>query len=124
MYSNKDITLSLHKQCFGGAAQDFVIRFKKVETSIEDIITMSSSAVTELFERYRMRGKIIKGRLVARVMYTSMNSKESVLYYHPSFRSELIEDGERFYTDHMLKIAQRMDSFNRNGSSLVINNIE
>ena len=124
MNSTKDITLSLHKQYFGGAAQDFVIRFKKVETSIEDIITMSSSAVTELFERYRMRGKIIKGRLVARVMYTAMNSKESVLYYHPSFRSELIKDGERFYTDHMLKIAQRMDSFNRNGSSLVINNIE
>ena len=124
MYSNKDLTISLHKQCFDGAAQDLVIRFKNHETSINDIIKISSHIVTELIELYQQRGRNLKGRLVARVVYTSMASDESVVYYHPSYQSETIHNGNTFYTNHMLKISERMDKFNRNGSSLIIERID
>ena len=123
MYTNKHFTLSLHKECFGGIAQDFIIRFKKRETSIEEILLISSDIVRQLIDRYLQRGKTIKGRLVARVCYHSLASGNSVEYYHPSYQSELIADAKEFYTRHMMKIADRMDNFNREGSSLLINNI-
>ena len=124
MYSNNDITLSLHKQCFGGAGQDFVIRFKKRETCIKDIISISSTIVKNLINDYQQKGKVLKGRLVARVLYTTMNNTETIMYYHPSFQSELIQDTIVFYTEHMTKIAQRMDDFNRHGSNLIIDTID
>ena len=124
MYVNEDITMSLHKECFGGAAQDFVIRFKKPQTSINDIIEISSAVIKKLIHTYLQRGKFVKGRLVARVLYVSMTNDNIIPYYHPSYESERINNVEDFYTHHMLKIAQRMDNFNQNGSNLIINNIE
>ena len=125
MYSTKDFTLSLHKQCFGGAAQDYIIRFKKNEMSIEDIIDISSNTVIELIQLCQRRGKILKGRLIARVVYTSLlDDDTSVVYYHPSYSMETIHDAKRFYTEHMMKIARRMDNFNENGSNLIIDRID
>ena len=124
MYSTKDLTLSLHKQCFGGAAQDYIIRFKEREMTIEDVIDISSNTVTELIQLCQRRGRILKGRLIARVVYTSMNHDESIIYYHPSYSMETIHDPNQFYTEHMLKIAQRMDNFHRNGSNLIIDRID
>ena len=46
------------------------------------------------------------------------------MYYHPSYQSETIYEADTFYNEHMLKIAERMDRFNRDGSSLIINTIE
>ena len=79
MYSNNDIALSLHKQCFGGTGQDFVIRFKKRETCINDIINFSSTIIKRLINAYQQRGKVLKGRLVARVLYTNMNNEETIV---------------------------------------------
>ena len=124
MFSNNRLTLALHKQCFGGAGQDFVMRFNQCETDINDIISISSSMVKMLIDGYLLEGKAIKGRLVARVVYISMNSEEKVVYYHPSYQTACIHDSDEFFTQHMLKIAQRMDKFNQNGSNLIIDNIE
>ena len=124
MYNNDDITLSLHKECFGGAAQDFVMRFKKQETSIEDIIAISSTVVKRVIDTYQRKRTVVFGRLVARVVYTTLSDNEPVVYYHPSYRSERIHDAKDFYTRHMMKIVQRMDNFNRNGSNLIIKNID
>ena len=124
MYSNNRLTLSLHKQCFGGAGQDFVMRFNQYETDINDIISISSNLVKMLVNEYLQKQKAVKGRLVARVVYISMNSNEKVVYYHPSYQTEFIHDGEEFFTQRMLKIAQRMDEFNRNGSNLIIDDID
>ena len=124
MYNNEDITLSLHKECFGGAAQDFVMRFKKRETSIEDIVSISSNVVKQVIEMYQRKRKVVFGRLVARVVYTPIHSEEPVVYYHPSYQSERIQNAEDFYTRHMMKVVQRMDKFNREGSNLIIENID
>ena len=124
MYNNEDITLSLHKECFGGAAQDFVMRFKKRETSIKDIVSISSYVVKQVIEMYQRKRKVVFGRLVARVVYTTIHSKEPVVYYHPSYRMERIHDAEDFYRRHMLKIVNRMDTFNHEGSNLVIEKID
>lgn len=124
MYNNEDITLSLHKECFGGAAQDFVMRFKKRETSIEDIISISSNVVKRVIEIYQRKRTVVFGRLVARVVYSTMRDNKLVVYYHPSYQSERIHNGKDFYTRHMMKIVQRMDKFNREGSNLLIENID
>ena len=124
MYTNKDLSLSLHKQCFNGASRDFVIRFKKHETCIEDIIAISSQTVIQLIDHYLQKGKRVKGRIVASVVYLKFNSEENITYYHPSYAMEQIYDAEKFYTDHMMKILQRMDNFNRNGSMLIIDRID
>ena len=52
MYNSEDITLSLHKEYFGDATQDFVMCFKKQETSIEDIVSISSNVVKRVIEMY------------------------------------------------------------------------
>lgn len=124
MFSNNRLTLSLHKQCFGGAGQDFVMRFNQCETDINEIISISSNMVKMLIDGYLLERKTIKGRLVARVVYISMNSEEKVAYYHPSYQTEFIHDSEEFFTQHMLKIAQRMEEFNHNGSNLIIEMID
>ena len=123
MYSNNDIALSPHKQCIGGTGQDFVIRFKKRETCINDIINISSTIIKRLINAYQQRGKVLKGRLVARVLYTNMNNEETIVHYHPSFQTEVIPEATIFYTEHMTKIAQRMDDLNKNGSNLIIDSL-
>ena len=124
MYHNEHFTLSLHKECFGGAAQDFVMRFKRQETSIEEIISISSDIVKQVIEIYQRKRKVVSGRLVARVVYSSVHKKEPIIYYHPSFQMERIHDAEDFYMRHMLKIVNRMDTFNHEGSNLVIEKID
>ena len=124
MYHNEHFTLSLHKECFGGAAQDFVMRFKRRETSIEEIISISSDIVKQVIEIYQRKRKVVSGRLVARVVYSSVHKKEPIIYYHPSFQMERIHDAEDFYMRHMLKIVNRMDTFNHEGSNLVIEKID
>ena len=124
MYTNEDLSLSLHKQCFNGASRDFVIRFKKEEACLENVIDISSQIVTQLINHYLRKGKRVKGRIVASVVYLKGNSGENVMYYHPSYAMEQIFNAGQFYKEHMLKIAQRMDNFNANGSMLLIDRID
>ena len=100
-----------------------VIRFNRNQCDIENVIEISSDITKFLIHEFHQKDKTIKGRLVARVCYSRLSTDEEVTYYHPSYRSEVIEDAENFFITHMMKIAQRMDDFNRNGSNLIINNI-
>ena len=117
-----DVTLTLYKQGLRGTCYDYVIRFREQQHDIQEIIRISSDIVKQLIDDYHQKEMSIKGRLVARVCYLRLNEEE-VMYYHPSYRSEVIKDAEKFYTAHMLKIAQRMDDFNKNSSKLIIKNI-
>ena len=60
---------------------------------------------------------------MARVCYLRVNSEVQVMYYHPSYKSEVIDNPNDFFITHMLKIAQRMDDFNKNSSKLLIDHI-
>jgi len=123
MLSNNDTTLTLYKDSFRGVCKDYVIRFHNDQTSIENIIHISCDIVKQLVDQLHREDKTLKGRLVARVCYLRLGSEEEIMYYHPSYRNEIIEDATEFYMTHMLKIAQRMDDFNKNGSKLMIKNI-
>ena len=126
MYSNEEVTLTIYKESASGACRDYVLRFNREQNNIEEIISISSDVVKQLIDMYHEEDKRIKGRLVACVCYIRVNSdnaEDTVMYYHPSYRSEVIEDPQTFFITHMLKIAERMDNFNRNGSKLLIKNI-
>ena len=48
---------------------------------------------------------------------------DKLVYYHPSFQTEVLHEPTIFYTEHMTKIAQRMDDLNKNGSNLIIDSL-
>ena len=123
MFSNNEATLTLYKNSLRGVCKDYVIRFNEEQVSIEKIISISSDIVKQLIDSLQKEDKTFKGRLIACVSYLRIGNEEEVMYYHPSYRNEVIEDANEFYMTHMLKIAQRMDDFNKNGSKLLIKNI-
>ena len=120
MYSNDKVTLTLYKESFRKVCRDYVIRFSEEQHRIEEIIHISSDIVKQLIGDYHRKDKTVSGRLVALVKYIRANSNDEVVYYHPSYQTEVIEDANDFFVTHMLKIAQRLDDFNKNGSKLFI----
>ena len=126
-FSNSFACLSHHKSSLRGVVQDYVLNFNSLQFQIEDTIV---TATLELIEQLvsSLNGKRVLGRLVAKVNYTHINSLTNETsdraYHFPSYSLEEIEDVEDFYTRHMTKIIMRMDSFNNNGSNLMIKNIE
>ena len=124
MFSNDHARLSHYRTSLRGRIDDYVIRFNETQTNLDFIIDKTSDIVDMLVTHYRNQDKTISARLVARVKYENVNTKQCVTYYHPSFQAEVIEDPHDFFFTHMLKIGERMDSFNRNGSNLVIISIE
>ena len=48
---------------------------------------------------------------------------EERFYHFSSYQSEKVYDVNDFFERHMTKIASRFDSFNTNGSNLLIKNI-
>ena len=125
-FSNPFACLSHHKTSLRGAVQDYVLNFNSLQFQIEDIVTETLDLIEQLISS--LNGRRVLGRLVAKVNYTHINSmtnEENDRSYHfPSYSSEEIEDVEDFYTRHMTKIISRMDSFNKNGSNLMIKNVE
>ena len=53
-----------------------------------------------------------------------MMMRRSAPDFYPSYATEVIDTASDFFYTHMLKIGERMESFNRNGSKLIIKNIE
>ncbi len=123
MYSNDEATLTLYKTSAWGVCRDYVIRFNQQQCDIKDIIHIASDIVKFLIDDFHQKDKTIKGRLVARVCYAHAANEDEVMYYHPSYRSEMNDDAIEFFTTHMLKIAQRMDNFNYLGSRLLIKHV-
>ena len=123
MYANKDATLTLYKEAFKRTCLDYVIRFHDLQTQIEKTIPLAFDLVKQLIENLHREDKRISGRLVALVCYSREDENKKVNVFHPSFKSEIIEDAEDFFIRHMLKIAERIEQFNREGSKLMIEGI-
>ena len=124
MFSHDDATLLHYKTCFNGLLNDYVIRFDNEESNLEVVIEKSFAVFKMLYEKYKSEDKVISGRLVALVKYIHLLDDKTVSYYHASYATEVIVDASDFFNAHMLKIGQRMENFNKNGSHLVIKNIE
>ena len=120
MFSNEHCTLSHYKDSIRGTVKDYVIRFHGVQTCPKQVANIAFSAVCELVNHFRASSSIISGRLVALVQYRHIDHDTIRTYFHPSYSSEVIDDAVDFFFTHMLKIAERMESFNRHGSNLQI----
>ena len=125
-FSNEYADLCLHKTSLKGVVRDYVITFHECERAIEPIIGKTLTLVKQLFET--CKGKTIRARLIAKVNYHHINDKQEVddtrSYHFPSYQVEIVNDVEDFFTRHLMKIVSRMDSFNANGSNLLIDRIE
>jgi len=123
-FCNNFATLTQHKVSKTKTLADYVIRFHSKQTDINVIIQHSFDIVKQLVEDYQRRDVTIKGRLVALVNYVHTINENEISYYHSSFHTEVIDNAQDFFYTHMLKIAERMESFYQYGSNLLIENIE
>lgn len=126
-FSNQFGGINYHKSSLRGAVIDYIITFNEHQNDLQAIIQKTHEIFQELFKYYD--GKRIKARLVAKVNYirsTSKNDEDnSMLSIHfPSLQSEEVINVEDFFNRHMLKMISRMDTFNENGSNLILENIE
>ena len=124
MFSKSHATLSHYRTSLKSHIVDYVIRFNDEENDIQQVVNKTSDIVQDLVKHYHVKGKTISARLVARVNYEHVETARNVTYYHPSYKAEVIDDATEFFITHMLKIGKRMDSFNHNGSNLIIKNID
>ena len=123
MYSNDEASLELYKKSLKGTCVDYVIRFHNKQRIFEKVIPIAFDLVKQLVENFHQNDIRISGRLVAVVCYYREEKDEKVEVYHPSYRSEVIDDVENFFITHMLKIIERMGEYNREGSKLTIDRI-
>ena len=125
-FSNQFAYVCHHKTSIKEKVRDYVIKFNTLQQDIERIIPETFELMEQLIQS--LDGKKICARLIAKVNFIHFNSQSDEqslrTYYFPSYKAEQIEDVEDFYVRHMTKIASRLDSFNHNGSNLVIENVE
>lgn len=125
-FSNEFAYVCHHKTSVKEKVRDYVIKFNTLQRSIENVIPETFELIEQLIQS--LNAQKILARLIAKVNFIHFNSfsdEQSLrTYYFPSYKSEQIEDVEDFYERHMTKIASRLDSFNENGSNLIIQNIE
>ena len=125
MFSNDFATLTHYKDALNRKVVDYVIRFHAEQDNLEVIVKQTFQVVKELIDYYHYeKGETVSGRLVALVKYFHIDKEEIVSYYHPSYQAEVIEEADNFYFDHMLKIGERMNNFNHQGSNLIMKNIQ
>ena len=118
--------LCFHRRSLRGTCCDYKIEFYETQTDVETLIDTVRELLTRLFEC--VQGSILRGRLIAAVNYVHLNDVTNVIsertYYFASYPVEVVEDVEDFVSRHLCKIASRMDLFSRNGSNLLIKNIQ
>ena len=107
-----------------GAVIDYIITFSHNEYTVQKIIATASDLFKELVDWFCSRGKRVKVALVAQVRYIRCVSETEVVYYHSSAPAEEVIEPNKFFEEHMLKIAEHIDNLNRHGSSLLIKHIE
>ena len=125
-FNNHFACLCHHKSSKRDIAQDYVIKFNTVQRCVEEIVPDTLELVEQLINS--LKATRMKARLIAKINFDHFNpethEQSSRSYHFPSYQSEEIDDVEDFYVRHMTKIASRLDTFNKNGSNLVIKNIE
>ena len=115
--------LQMHKFSINGVFADYQIQLLGVrETDVHQVIAKTVDLfkqVCALYMDYQF-----KARLVALCVYERINNDGEVIgtetYHHTSYRSTWCSylKAEEFYSEHMMKIASRIEEFQTNGSSL------
>ena len=125
-FSNEFAYLTLHKTSLKEKVRDYVLKFNGIQRNIEDIIPETIGLIENFIQSLNV--KQICGRLISKINFihfNSMTNEQTRRSYHfSSYKTEVIENVEDFYVRHLTKIASRLDSFNENGSNLLIENIE
>jgi hypothetical protein len=119
--------LDFYRQAFNGRVQDFIVTFNEEQKDIQQVLRLSSDLFKHLIQSFPNRN--ISARLVAKVNFLHVNNLtgefENRVYHFSSYRTENVDnDIDDFFLRHMMKIASRLDTFNVNGSNLLIKNIE
>ena len=118
--------LCFHKKSLRGTCCDYKLSFNEKYLDPVDAIETVTNLLQSLFDS--LQAEAIRGRIIAAVKFIHVNDVQEKLservYYFPSFNMEEIKDVEDFVSRHLCKIASRMDLFNKNGSNLLIQNIE
>ena len=116
--------LTFHRQSVRGLVQDFIITFNDNETSFEDVIEDTYELFNKLMEKFK--DKNVKVRLIAKIEFASIRDNKEIEFHHyhfTSYQAEYVDNRKEFFIRHMLKIASRLNDFNRNGSNLVMKRI-
>ena len=125
-FHNNRATLDFHRQSVRGTVKDFVISFHEDQRDIEQVLRLTLDLFQQLMKTFN--GKFVTGRLVAKVNFIHFNKEtdenEERAFHFSSFKSENIKNETDFFKRHMTKIASRLESFNANGSNLLIKSIE
>ena len=125
-FRNDCAYLNFHKQSLKGVVQDYQISFNEEQSNIERIVPLTLDLFQQLVHSMQDKAPL-HVRLIAKVNFIHLNNltlKEDKRSYHfVSYKMERVDDVDDFYQRHMQKIASRLDSFNVNGSNLLIKNI-
>ena len=124
-FHNDCASLKFHRLSLKGKVKDYVFHFNEEQTDIQQVLRLTLDLFRQLVERYN--DQILTARLVAKVRFIHFNNvtneEEERFYHFASYQSEKVIDTDEFFERHMSKIASRLDSFNKNGSNLLIKNI-
>ena len=125
LFHNEDAFLKFYKESLHGKTQDFIIHFHKDQMDLQHILLITSDLFKQLINSFGDR-KIV-ARLVAKVRFVHINNTtnemEERFYHFSSYGNESVYNADDFFQRHMTSIASRLDSFNVNGSNLLIKNI-
>ena len=125
-FANDFCDLNFHKQSLKGRVQDYVISFYENQTDFSAILDKTLDLFLKLYENFNDQRILV--RLIAKLNFYHMNEasgvREERSYHFTSYSSETVDDPYKFFHRHMQKIVSRLDSFNANGSNLLIKNIE
>lgn len=127
LFDNDLIEICNYKSSLNGLAQDFIINLKEISNDLTYICTESREIIEKLFKYLNFEDNIIRARLVADIEYVHVNNTNEVIeyrnYHFPSLKSEIVNDVNEWLVRHMLKICERIETFNNRGSNLLINKI-
>ena len=125
IFENDVASLKIHRQSLRGKVVDFIFHFNEEQTDMEQVLRLTLDLFRQLIESYG--DKILHARLVAKVRFIHLNNvtneEEERFYHFSSYQSEKVFNTDDFFQRHMAKIISRLDSFNANGSNLLIKNI-
>jgi len=123
--SNEFGNVCFHKSSFHNRVLDYRIDFKSAEVDFTLLVDKTFDLFMKVMEQHK--GNRVLGRLVAKVsfIHTNVDGKEEERMYHfPSYKTHEILDLLSFFKTNMLKIANRLETFNKEGSHLVLKKIE
>ena len=106
---------------------DYQINFKEVEADFYAFLQKRLMFDLFLTVMKRYKNRHVLGRLIAKVNFIHTNSdgeKQERSYHFPSFKAHEIEGPLLFFKVNMMKIAERLDTFNKEESSFVLKNVE